>query len=116
VMEEDPNYFYGGPSAYLALAIGRAGNLVAKALGLIGFPQELVESGAAFASVYEPRYLRNFYNLGEMYVKLGRMDEAREVLEKVVNADPTALKLQEPENRNAQKLAQKLLDENFPGQ
>lgn len=113
VMEENPNYFYSGPSQFLALAIARAGSLVAKALGLVGFPQDLVESATTFASVYEPRYLRNNYALGEMYITLGRMDEAKKALEKVVNADPAALKLQEPENRVAQKLAQDLLDKHF---
>ena len=113
VMEEDPNYFYGGVSQYFALAIARAGTLVARMLGLMGFTEELIMRSTQFAANYEPRYLRNHYALGEMYITLGQMDEAKKALEKVVNADPSELENMEAENIVAQDLAKKLLKEKF---
>jgi tetratricopeptide (TPR) repeat protein len=112
-MEEDPNFYYGGISQYLALAIARAGALVEKTLGVVGFDMDLILRSTIFASKKEPRYLRNFYALGELYIKQGRMDEARDMLETVINSDPSALWQMEPENRVAQKLAKELLDEHF---
>lgn len=113
VMEEDPNYFYGGVSQYFALAIARAGSLVGKSLSLVGFSQDLIVKNTTFACNYEPRYLRNFLALGEMYLALGKKDEARKNLEIVINADPSALKNMEPENRVAQDLAREMMARNF---
>ncbi len=113
VVEEDPNYYYGGFSNYFASAIARTGELVAKMSGVTGYPLERIERLTVFGSNYEPNYLRNFLSLGEMYVTLGRMDEAKKALETVVNADPTVLKLQEPENRKVQEMARKILKESF---
>ncbi|HUT55780.1 MAG TPA: hypothetical protein VM658_20485 [bacterium] len=113
VMEEDPNYFYGGVSQYLALAIARAGSLVGKTLSLVGFSQELIIKNTTFACNYEPRYLRNFLALGEMYLVLGQKDLARKNLEIVIAGDPDALKNMEPENRVAQDLARELMAKNF---
>ncbi len=113
VMEEDPQYFYGGVSQYLALAFARAGPLVAKSLEIIGFSEEVALRSTRFAAKYQPHYLRNFYAQGEMYVKQGKKDEARRVLQIVLNSDPTVLKLQEPENRVAQDLAKKLIREHL---
>jgi len=113
VMEEDPNYFYGGVSQYFCLAIARTGALVSKSIELIGISAELIEKNAIFAANYEPRYLRNYYALGEMYLRQGKKAEAKKMLEKTVGADPAELKNMEPENRVAQELARKLLKENF---
>ncbi len=112
-MEEDPNYYYGGISQYLALAIARAGTVVEKTLAIVGFDMDLILRSTIFASKREPRYLRNFYALGELYIKQGRMSEAREMLEIVINSDPAELWQMEPENRIVQKLAKKLLNEQF---
>jgi len=113
VLEEDPNYFYGGVSQYFALAIARAGTILEKMLDLIGFEKEFIKKTTIFAANYEPRYLRNWYALGEMYLVQDKKDEAKKMLEKVVNGDPTALKNMEAENRVAQKLAKDLLEEHF---
>ncbi len=113
VVEEDPNYFYGGFSNYFASAIARAGELVARTAEIIGFPRETIERLTVFASSYEPNYLRNHYALAEMYIRLGRLDEAKKMLEVVINSDPTVLKLQEPENRTMQKWSRRLMEEHF---
>jgi hypothetical protein len=114
VMEEDPNYFYGGVSQYLALAIARAGGLVGKTVGLIGFSQDLIVRNTTFACHFEPRYLRNFLALGEMYLTQGQKDLAKKNLEIVIAGDPAALKNMEPENRVAQDLAREMMAKNFP--
>jgi len=116
VIEEDPNYFYGGFSQYFALAIARAGSLVTRTAELVGFSQELIERSTIYAAHYEPRYIRNYYALGEMYLRLGREEEAKEYLRKTLKADPAALKLQEPENRVAKEITRKLWKESFPDQ
>ncbi len=113
VMEEDPIYFYGGVSQYFALAISRAGKIMSKALSVVGFPEELIVRNTNFAVNFEPRYVRNHYALGEMYLSMGEKEKARTYLETAVNADPAALKNMEPENRKAQELARKTLEENF---
>ena len=116
VMEEDPNYFYGGCSQYFALAIARAGSLVSRSIGVAGFSEEVIVRNTVFASHYEPGYLRNHLALGEMYLAQGKTEEGRKMLEKVLRSDPTELKNMEPENRVAQDLARELWAEHFPGQ
>jgi len=113
VTEEDPNYYYGGFSNYFASAIARAGALVGKTAEIIGFPPETIERMTVFGSNYEPNYFGNFHSLAEMYIKLGRMDEAKKCLETIINSDPAALKMQEPENRVYQESAKKLIKEHF---
>jgi hypothetical protein len=113
VGEEDMNYYYGGLSQYFALAIARSGKLVAKTAEVLGFSGKDIERLTVFAYQYEPRYLRNLYALGELYVYEKKMDEAKKFLELTINSDPAALKNFEPDNRIAQKLARELLEKNF---
>jgi tetratricopeptide (TPR) repeat protein len=114
VMEEDPQYFYGGVSQYFSLAIAKAGTVVTKMLGMFGYSELLVSKGAQFAVNYEPRYLRNYYSLGEMYLSQGKPDEAKKMWMTVLHSDPAALKNMEPENRVAQETVRKLMSERFP--
>ena len=113
VMEEDPNFFYGGVSQYFSLATAKAPTVVTSAMKLVGFPDDFLERSSIYASKYEPRYLRNDYSLGEMYYSLGKKDLAKKHLEKVINSDPSELKNMEPENIVAQKLAQTFLDKHY---
>ncbi len=113
VGEEDPNYYYGGLSQYFALAIARGGKLVAKTAEILGFTEDQVLRLSLLAREYEPRYLRNIYALGELYVYQGKMDKAKKMLEETLNADPAALPHFEPDNRMARKLARELMDEHF---
>jgi tetratricopeptide (TPR) repeat protein len=113
VMEEDPNFYYGGLSQYLALAIARGGSLTGRMIGVVGFEEDLIVRSTLFASEYEPRYLRNYYALGELYLAQGKRDEAKKMLKKVVNSDPAELWQMEPENRVVQDIAIKLLQKEF---
>jgi hypothetical protein len=113
VMEEDPNYFYGGVSQYFCLAMARGGTLVEKSLSLVGYPLEMVEKNTVFAANYEPRYLRNHLALAELHLVRGNKDLARQYLEKVLAGDPAALPNMMPENRVAQDLAREMLAQHF---
>ncbi|MFO8056628.1 MAG: hypothetical protein R6V10_04970 [bacterium] len=113
VAEEDPNYYYGGLSQYFALAVARAGKLVAKTAGILGFSEDLILRLSLLAREYEPRYLRNTYALGELYVYQGKMDKAKKMLEETMEADPAALPHFEPDNRIAKKLARQLYNKHF---
>lgn len=113
IIEEDPNYYYGGLSQFIALGLARAGKIARKGIELMGYPMEQIERAMKFASVYEPRYLRNHFVLAELYIAVGKKEEAREKIDFVLNADPADLPLQEPENKIAQKLVKELLEKHF---
>lgn len=113
VCEEDPVYFYGGLFQYLCIAVSRAGSVVGKMIELLGYSMAIVERSTAFAAQYEPRYLRNYLALGELYLSQGRKEDSRKMLNLVLSSDPAALKLQEPENRVAQQLAREMIQKNF---
>jgi tetratricopeptide (TPR) repeat protein len=82
-------------------------------IGVVGFEEDLIVRSTLFASEYEPRYLRNYYALGELYLAQGKRDEAKKMLKKVVNSDPAELWQMEPENRVVQDIAIKLLQKEF---
>ena len=113
VAEENPNYYYGGVSQYFALAIARGGKLVAKTAEVLGFTEDQIKQLSLLAREYEPRYLRNTYALGELYIYQGKMDKAEKVLKEVIEADPSLLPHFEPDNKIAQELARKLLEKHF---
>lgn len=113
VVEEDPTYMYSGFSRYIAASLSAAGELAFRVCDMLGFPQDLIVRVSMFSTRQEPAYLDNYVNLAKMYLTLGRVDDAREALETVINADPAALKYYEPENRIFQKEAQDLYDEHF---
>jgi hypothetical protein len=48
-----------------------------------------------------------------MYITLGRMDQAKQALETVINGDPAILKYYEPQNRMVRKEARELYDRHF---
>jgi|GEM_PF-1592263 len=103
--EENPNYMYGGFSRFFGAAISIVGKLVFKVAEFLGFPQALIERLTSFSVKTHPDYLQNYYMLGLMYKNLGRKDEAKKMFETLLDADPTILKYQEPENRMIQFLA-----------
>ncbi len=111
VLEEEPTCYYCGTSAFLAASIPRNSAVLSKMLELVGFHQELVIRMASFAVVFAPDCLMNHYALGEMYIFLGQRDKGKASLKRAINSDPTILKNMEPENRMAQEMARKLLDE-----
>jgi len=103
--EENPNYMYVGFSRFFAVAVATVGKLVFKVAAFLGFPQELIERLTDFSVKSEPGFLANQYCLGLMYDALGRKDDAKKMFETLINADPTVLKYQEPENRMIQFIA-----------
>jgi tetratricopeptide (TPR) repeat protein len=100
-------------SQYFALAIARGGKLVAKTAEVLGFTEDQIKQLSLLAREYEPRYLRNTYALGELYIYQGKMDKAEKVLKEVIEADPSLLPHFEPDNKIAQELARKLLEKHF---
>ncbi len=116
IVEEDPQYMFGGFARYFAGAIGETGPLVAKIAEILGFPEELILRITAFAVDFEPDYLDNHNCLGAMLFELGKKEEAKKELLLVVNGDPTKLPGYEAENRYIQKEAQIFYEENFPAQ
>ena len=101
VTEEDPNYNFGGFSRYFSGAIAVAGPLLIKVANLLGFPKELIIRLTEYCAKTEPLFLSNLFNLGELYYKLDKKEEALKAYKKAIAGDPTALKYQEAENRFA---------------
>jgi hypothetical protein len=113
IVEEDPQYYFGGFSRYFAAAIGVAGSVVAKVAELLGFPEELIYRATSFSINFEPDYFSNHHDFALMLLALDKKDEAKNELLFILNGDPTSLPGYETENRQSQKDAQILYDENF---
>ncbi len=113
VMEEDPNYYYGGASQYLAMAIAKAGVVAEKGMQLFGFSEEQTMRAVNFAYTYAPMYLRNHFALALMYVSQDKLDLAKPHIDYVLAADPAELKLQEPENLICIELTRELYEKEF---
>jgi hypothetical protein len=114
IVEEDPQYMFGGFARYFAGAIGATGPLVAKIAEMLGFPEDLIVRITGFAIDFEPDYLDNHYCLALMMFELGQKEEAKKELLLTVNGDPAKLQGFEAENRYIQKEAKKFYEENFP--
>jgi len=113
VMEEDPQYLHGGVSQYFGLAMAKAGSVVSRMLGMVGYSEEMLVRSVSFDIHFEPRYLRNYYSMGEFYLSRGKRDEAKKMWETALAADPAALKNMEPENRVTQELIRRLMKKEF---
>lgn len=113
VVEEDPQYYFGGFARYLAAAIGETGPLVARIADMLGFPEEQIVRITTFAVNLEPDFLDNHTCLAEMYIALDNMPDAKSELLFVINADPAQLPEHEHENRYFQKDAKRLFEEYF---
>ncbi len=113
VCEEQPTYMYGGFSRFLAASLAEAGELSFRVAKMLGFSKELIIRLTVYSTKQEPGYFDNHFRLAQMYITLGREEEAKKALEFVINGDPADLKYYEPENRMIQKMARKLYDENF---
>jgi hypothetical protein len=113
VCEEDPTYMYGGFSRYMAASLAKAGELSFRVAEMLGFSKELLVRLSVYSTRQEPGYFDNHFRLAQMYLTLGREEEAKKALEFVINADPAMLKYYEPENMVIQKQAKELYDEHF---
>ena len=113
IVEEDPQFYFGGFSRYFAAAIGATGPLVAKIADFLGFPEDLIVRISKFAVNYEPDYFSNHYDRAEMLIALDRKKEAKEELLYVLNTDSARLPGYELENRFAKGEARALYNEHF---
>jgi len=113
VCEEQPTYMYGGFSRFLAASLAEAGELSFRVAEMLGFSKELIVRLTVYSTKQEPGYFDNHFRLAQMYISLGREEDAKKSLEYVIDGDPADLKYYEPENRIIQKQARKLYDENF---
>ncbi len=113
VIEENPTHFYGGFSRYIAESIAQVGELAFRVCAILGFPEDQVNRVTIYSTKLEPACFDNLLPLAKMYIILDRMEEGKEMLEKIINGDPSVLKYYEPENRMDQKEAQKIYDKHF---
>jgi hypothetical protein len=114
IVEEDPLYYFGAFSRFMAVLVGGAGSVALKITETLGFPQELILRLTSFSMAYEPDFLGNYNCTAPMLLALDRNEEAKQELLIVINADPDKLPGYEPENRLSKNESQKILDKYFP--
>jgi len=97
----EPNYYFGGPYRTLGVFYSR----------IPGADLNLAKTNFEQSIQIFPKYFATQVLMAEYYyVKIGDREKFHELLEKVVNDDPTNLPAAMGENLNEQKKAQKLLE------
>ena len=110
---ENMTYFYCGPLISTATIIEKGGWVAEKGLGLAGYAMDTVIGGLELAVVAFPTYFYTHFARAEVFYHLGKKEEAKEILTRMIAMDPYANPWHAPENICAQRLAQRFLEERF---
>lgn len=110
---ENMTYFYCGPLISTATIIEKGGWVAEKGLGLAGYTMETVKAGLELAVLAFPTYFYTHFARAEVFYHLGKKEEAKSILTRMIAMDPYQNQWHAAENLCAQRLAKTFLEEHF---
>ncbi|MBU0993879.1 MAG: hypothetical protein KJ737_15400 [Proteobacteria bacterium] len=110
---ENMTYLYCGPLISTATIIEKGGWVAEKGVGLAGYTVDTVMTGLELAVLAYPTYFYTHFAKAEMLYHLGRKEEAKELINRIIHMDPHQNPYHAPENICTQRLARLFLSEFF---
>jgi len=108
IEEHDRDYKYGAAARMGSKIASRVPDIL---IGMVGYDTEKISTGLDEAIASEPRFIDNYVYKAEFHNRMGKTNEALDMLDQALKMDPEAFPEERAYNRFAQREAKKFWKE-----